>query len=204
MCANINSIISVLECKPCGGYHLVQAEVVQSINKCRRTYWAPISSLLANCHVLSPLALISCKPWSYQLGLITSLAVRLSALLLAFASQKIIHNIWDEVAELVEPSAVSPSVELRLKRLNQPLGWFQPRSVEVRLKTFQPHFNRFNRISTEPGNFWRCRPTWPLADLEDNLSPWRVALLYTEITSCTDYFLCCFRSTSVKQNFLRH
>jgi len=26
-------------------------------------------------------------------------------------------------------------------------------SVEMRLKNFQPHFSRFNRISTEPGNF---------------------------------------------------
>jgi hypothetical protein len=25
----------------------------------------------------------------------------------------------------------------------------------MRLKIFQPCFNRFNRISTEPGNFWR-------------------------------------------------
>jgi len=23
------------------------------------------------------------------------------------------------------------------------------------MKKFQPHFNRFNRLSTEPGNFWQ-------------------------------------------------
>jgi len=39
-------------------------------------------------------------------------------------------------------------------------GWFQPRAVEMRLKNFQPCFNRFNRISTEPGNFWRERNTF--------------------------------------------
>jgi len=53
------------------------------------------------------------------------------------------------------PSRVFPSVKMRLKRLNQPLSPYQPRSVEVRLKKFQPRFNRFNRMSTEPGNFWR-------------------------------------------------
>jgi len=36
-------------------------------------------------------------------------------------------------------------------------GWFQPQAVEMRLKIFQPCFNRFNRISTETGNFWRSR-----------------------------------------------
>ncbi len=40
---------------------------------------------------------------SYKLGLIASLVVRLVGLLLVFASQKVVHNVQNEMAEFVVP-----------------------------------------------------------------------------------------------------
>jgi hypothetical protein len=49
------------------------------------------------------------------------------------------------------------AVEVRLKLFqpdfNRTVDFFQPCAVEMQLKLFQPYFNRFNRISIEPGNF---------------------------------------------------
>jgi len=46
------------------------------------------------------------------------------------------------------PSRVSPSVEMRLKRLNQLLGWSAVEKFSAAFQPLQPHFNRARKFLT--------------------------------------------------------